>query len=103
MTHPDFSITLNIEKPAYLFVAVDERMIRIWGLEGAPEWVREFSPTGYRIVTDDPTMHALRPYQVVTKKVEAGEVRLGPPWKQSQRVPAHSMYFVFVGSGKPKP
>lgn len=83
--------------------AADERMVLIWGLEGAPEWVRDFSPTGYRIVTDDPTMHELRPYQVVAKKkVEAGQVRLGPPWNQPQRVPAHSMYFAFLASGKPK-
>jgi len=103
VTDPRFSIVLTVEKPAYLFLAIDERMVRIWQRDGAPDWVKDFSPTGYRIVTDDPTMHELRPYRIVTKKVEAGEVRLGPPWNQFQRVPAYSMYFVFLGSGRPKP
>ena len=103
VTDPRFSIVLTVEKPAYLFLAIDERMVRIWQRDGAPDWLKDFSPTGYRIVTDDPTMHELRPYQVVTKKVGAGEVRLGPPWNQFQRVPAYSMYFVFLGNGKPKP
>ena len=48
-------------------------------------------------------MHELRPYQVAAKKIAAGENRLGPPWKQRQRIPAHSMYFVFLGNGQPKP
>lgn len=103
VTDGRFAIVLAVDQPAFLFLAVDERMVRIWGREGAPEWVRDFSPTGYRIVTDDPTMHELRPYQVAAKKIAAGEVRLGPPWTQRQRVPAHSMYFVFLGRGQPKP
>ena len=96
-----FSIVVATEKPAYLFLAIDERMIRQWHKDGTPEWIDEFSPTGYRIVTDDPTMQEERIYQIAARKVAANQIKLGPPWNHSQEDTSYSMYFAFVGGGEP--
>ena len=96
-----FSIVVATEKPAYLFLAIDERMIRQWQKDGTPEWVQDFGPTGYRIVTDDPTMREERVYQIAARKVAASQIKLGPPWNHPQEDTSYSMYFAFVGSGEP--
>lgn len=96
---PAFQIAVEIAKPAYVFVAIDDRKILQWHKEGGPDWLKEFSPTGLSIITDDPAMREKRPYSVVAMKAPAGHVKLGPARGiTDQNSPAQgSMYFAFFG------
>lgn len=96
---PGFTIAVELTAPGYVFAAIDERKIRQWHAEGGPEWLKGFSPTGFRIITDDPAMDEKRPYTVVAMKAPAGQVKLGPARGKADQMPSSqgSMYFAFFG------
>ncbi len=93
-----YAVVLSSEKPCYVFVAVDERAINTYKTNGSPAWLKEFAPTGLRIVTDDPLMkQTAAGFAVYAKQVSDDKIVLGPAccdplW--------NAMYFAFFGSEK---
>lgn len=89
-----FGIVLSVARPAYLFVAMDERMLNNFVETGIPSWMQDFAPTGDKILTDDPLMKATEVgYLVFAKKCPAGRIVLGPCGADPKY---NSMYFVFA-------
>jgi len=91
----NFAIKISFPKPGYVFLALDPRMILFWQENRIPDWVRAYQPTEFYIGTDDQATTMLPwNYRVVARKVEAGEVVLGPPMGIGD---GNSMYFAFFG------
>ncbi|MEW6234039.1 MAG: M56 family metallopeptidase [Candidatus Omnitrophota bacterium] len=91
----EFVIKLSCEKPFCAFIAVDERALELWKQVGTPKWLREYSPTEFKITTDDSDMKASNQgYKVFFKKMEAGTIVLGPPRAGSTY---GTMYIAFFG------
>lgn len=89
---------IETEKPIWVFLAIDQRAIGNYTALGTPGWLKEYSPTEYRIVTDDPIMAASQSgFQIYAKKVLPGKFTLGAPGLE---VRYHSMYFAFFGEEK---
>ena len=65
---------------------------------GAPNWLREYCPTGLRIVTDDPLMHkAGAGFAVFVRPSIEKDIVLGPA---AVRPHSNSSYFAFFGTEK---
>ncbi|MEQ2009280.1 MAG: hypothetical protein ABMA26_21065 [Limisphaerales bacterium] len=89
-----FGIALSVARPVYLFVAMDERMLKTFAQTGTPSWMQDFAPTGDRILTDDPLMKATESgYLIFVKKCPAGRIVLGPCGANPKY---NSMYFTFL-------
>jgi hypothetical protein len=93
-----FAIGLSCDKPCYVFVALDERAIETFKKIGAPAWLQEYSPTDWRIETDDPVMSDNKAgYIVFGRKVPAGRILLGAPAMDTN---LNAMYFAFFAEAK---
>lgn len=75
-----FSIIVNVDQPAIVFLAIDQRALDTWDVTGAPAWLHEYQPTGRLIRTDEPVMKSSgAAYAVFRRSVPAGRVAFGPP------------------------
>lgn len=93
-----FSIVLFVDKPGYVLVALDERALDTYKDYGTPGWLKEFTPTGLKLETDDPLMaDAKVGYLVFARKVPEGRVVLGPP---CMAVDSNAMYFALFAEAK---
>src|SRR5262249_42497632 len=88
----DYAIALSVEKPSFVFLAIDERAIDIYKQFGVPAWLQQFAPTGHKIAADDPWMKSSNAgYAVFVRKTGPGPVVLGPPCLSL----SNAMYFAF--------
>jgi hypothetical protein len=93
-----FSIGLTCDKPCYVFLALDERALATFKKTGAPAWLQEYSPTDWRIVTDEPQMTNRKAgYAVFARQVPAGRIALGAPCLDLTN---NCMYFAFFAEAK---
>jgi hypothetical protein len=93
-----YAIGLSCEKPCYVFVALDERALETFKKIGAPAWLQEYSPTDWRIETDDPLMSESKVgYVVFGRKAPAGRILLGAPAMDTN---LNAMYFAFFAEAK---
>lgn len=95
-----YAIVVQTEKPVWVFVALDDRGLLTYESLGVPGWLKEFSPTGLKIHTDDTRMQASNSgYQIVARRAGPGKVVLGAP---AVEVGYNSMYFAFFGEEQEK-
>lgn len=93
-----YAILLSTEKPTWVFLVIDERAFSTYKELGAPGWLKEYSPTEFKIATDDPIMtEGASGYRVFAKKVTAGKFALGAP---ALEVQFNSMYFAFFAEAE---
>lgn len=94
-----FGIVLSAARPVHLFLAIDQRMLGTFSQQGVPSWMQEFTPTGDRILSDDPLMKAQGVgYLVFVRTCPPGRIVLGPCGADPK---FNSMYLVFAGEAEP--
>jgi hypothetical protein len=93
-----FSVIVSVEKPSYVFLALDERALGIYKKFGTPSWLQEYAPTDLKITTDEPIMtESKASFLVFVKKVSAGRVSFGPPSLDEDK---NAMYFACFAEAK---
>lgn len=93
-----YAILLETEKPIWVFLAIDDRAITNYTALSTPAWLKEYTPTEYKITTDDPLMAETKSnFQIYARKVPPGKFTLGPA---ALEVRGSSMYFAFFGEDK---
>ena len=93
-----YSIVLSVDKPSYVFIALDERVLETYQQNGLPSWLQEYARTPFTISTDDPIMSRdHKAYLVFVRKVPAGRIALGPPCMGTE---FNAMYFAFFADAE---
>ena len=91
-----YAILLETEKPIWVFLAIDDRAIKNYTALSTPSWLKEYSPTDYKITTDDPLMAKTQSrFQIYARKVPPGKFTLGPA---ALEMTGSSMYFAFFAT-----
>jgi hypothetical protein len=89
-----FGIVLSLPKPAWLFLALDDRLLATFERTGVPAWMQDFAPIGEKIGADNPfdkTVDAS--FHIFAKRCAAGRVTLGACGADPK---FNSMYFAFA-------